>query len=75
MQHGVIVFVGRGVAAYPQVAEQFVEAVLHVHVVVGLEHTQHQRLAEAARPHQEEVAAGKLQSGNEHGLVHIVEIL
>ncbi len=47
---------GRGVLAYPEVAEELTEAVFHLAVVVGLEHAQEQALAEAARADEEEVA-------------------
>ena len=47
--------------AYPQVAEILLELISQVDVVVGTQHAQQQRLAEAARTHEEQVAAGDRQ--------------
>ena len=61
--------------AYPQVAEILLELISQVDVVVGTQHAQQQRLAEAARTDEEQVAACRLQTGDEHGLIHIIVVL
>ena len=64
----------RGVLAYPQVAEEALEPVGLAHVIVLPQHVHQQRLAEAARPDEEEKLVGRLNLRYEAGLVYVVTI-
>ncbi len=64
-----------GVMADPQVAEQFLEAVLLAAVIVGVEHAQEDALAKTTGTDEEEVAGLLLQLWQEHRLVNIIEVL
>ena len=66
---------GRGVAAYPQVAEEAVEAVGLAQVVVLAQHVHQQRLTEATRANEEEVFVAGFYLLDEAGLIYIVEIV
>ena len=65
---------GRGVLAYPQVAEEPFEEVGLAHIVVLAQHVHQQRLAEAARADEEEIAVGTLNLGDEAGLIDIIVV-
>ena len=62
-----------GVPSDPERAEQFFKLILLGLVVVRLEHTQQQTLAETARTDEHEIAGMFFQQGDIHRLVNVVE--
>ena len=73
-QHQVgVPFLG-GVLAHIEVAEQLLELVCPVDVVVMLQHGERQALAETARTDEEEELVGSLQFRDKVGLVHKIAV-
>jgi hypothetical protein len=65
----------RWVLVYPPLSEELLEVVGVVDVIIGGQHVDEQRLAEAAGADEEEVASFLLYQGDEVGLVHVVTIV
>ena len=63
------------VTANPQAAEQGLETVLLIAVVVGVEHAKEYALSEATRTDEEQVVWLFLQFRQEHCLVYIILVL
>ena len=66
---------GCGMLVYPPFAEELLEAVGVVDVIIGGQHIDEQRLAEPARTDKEEIAGFSLYQRNEMGLVHVITIV
>ena len=66
---------GSRILTNPQIAEQILELILHVTVIISLEHTDEYALAKTARTDKEEVYRLIFQCWQIHRLVHIVIVL
>lgn len=64
-----------GVAAYPQVAEAFLELFLLNNIIVSPEHAQKDTLSETAGTDKEQIARLVFQQRQIHSLVHVILIL
>lgn len=59
----------------PQPAEQLLEAIFHIDIVICLHHAKEQALAEAARANHEQIAVLLLEQREIHGFVDIVQVV